>query len=86
MTVDLELIKQIKHLATVYVTAHRGMTGIHLYNDLISQFPSAKREDVERAISELVQENQLVRLEYQIPDVTGHMYLQFYLPFGSRIL
>ena len=83
--VDLELIKTIKQRAEHFVTAKRGMTDTHLLTDLLSDIPSSNRELIERSISELVQENNLVRLEYRIPD-TASMIHAFYLPLGSKFI
>jgi len=86
MTVDLQLIARIKERASHFVLAQRGMTGQHLISNLLSDFPTpVDRELIERAISELVQDKEIIRIEYKIPDL-GLTYYSFYIPQGSRLV
>lgn len=79
------MIKLLKEYALLIVESHQGMKGVDLHLRLISKYSSSKNEEILQAISELVQSNEIIRIEYQLRD-NPSQFLTFYLPQGSRLV
>jgi ribosomal 30S subunit maturation factor RimM len=75
----------IRNVAIALINANHGLKGQELKVKLTSEFPNVVANDIEQAISELVQSNQIMRVEYQLKE-NRSLYLTFYLPEGSRIV
>ena len=79
-----ELLRSLKITAENLIEAKRGITHAALYTEIIASYPAAKPSDVNQAISEVVQDLHIVRIEYKLPNQTA--YFAFYLPAGSRLV
>ncbi len=76
--IDLVFLDETKRAISNYVLIHRGLR----HSELVLKL-DIPTEVLERAIHELVQENELVRIEYTIPGLNSRFF-QFYLPQGSK--
>lgn len=79
------LLSSLKFTADSLVKAKIGISSRHLFTELSAQYPESSSELIQRAIHEMVQERQLVRIEYQVPEY-GSTIFAFYLPANSRTL
>jgi len=83
--IDQERLYAIKDKAVELVNTHHGLKSNDLFLSLMGEFPNEKDDYMARAISELVQDLMLVRVEFIIPNYNS-AYFTFYLPSGSRIV
>jgi len=84
MSVNKELLNSIKITGEALLESREGMNHKHLYTELISTYPTADRNYITRAISGLVQDKGVVRIEYKLPNQIA--ISAFYLPAGSKLL
>lgn len=85
MFMSEELLEQVRARAMELVLVNSGLKGQDLHIKLMGEFLNITNDYIERALSELTQANEIVRVEYTIPNKYS-MYLTFYLPFGSRLV
>lgn len=79
------MLTAAKSYAIAMVNSHRGIKGIDLDIKMIQEFPKLTNENIAQALSELIQDNLIIRIEYQLRD-NRSQFLTFYLPEGSRLV
>lgn len=74
----------IKEAIIRYISIHKGLKYNSLMNKIQEDNLTSDLSEISKAIHESVQENKIIRIEYQVPDYST--IFSFYLPSGSKIL
>lgn len=84
MTITRELVNKIKVTAVSLIESHDGLKFDDLYIKILAEYLNAPPADILLALSEIAQDGQVKRIEYQ-SSRKGYHYKYFYLPYDSRL-